>query len=100
MGYDAILSTEVDVDSPGKAELFQKIKDNFDYLYSLIGGPVEVPNGSFEIDTDADGVPDNWTLNLYAGGSAAFDTTTPAHGANAYKFTRASGASNGRGYLE
>ena len=40
MGYDAILSSEVDVDSPGKAELFQKIKDNFDYLYSLIGGPV------------------------------------------------------------
>jgi len=100
MGYDAILSTEVDVDSPGKAELFQKIKDNFDYLYSLIGGPVEVPNGSFEIDTDADGVPDNWTLNLYAGGSAAFDTTTPAHGAKAYKFTRASGAGNGGGYLE
>jgi len=100
MGYDAILSSEVDVDSPGKAELFQKIKDNFDYLYSLIGGPVEVPNGSFEIDTDADGVPDNWTLNLYAGGSAAFDTTTPAHGAKAYKFTRASGAGNGGGYLE
>ena len=100
MGYSAILSSEVDVDSPGKAELFQKIKDNFDYLYSLIGGPVEVPNGSFEIDTDADGVPDNWTLNLYAGGSAAFDTITPAHGSRAYKFTRTSGAGNGGGYLE
>ena len=40
MGYDAILSSEVDVDSPGKAELFQKIKDNFDYLYSLILGRI------------------------------------------------------------
>ncbi|MDI9562514.1 MAG: hypothetical protein QM235_15215, partial [Pseudomonadota bacterium] len=91
MGYSAILSSEVDVDSPGKAELFQKIKDNFDYLYSMMGGVVELPNGSFEIDTDADDIPDNWTRNLYAGGSAAFDTITPAHGAKAYKFTRTSG---------
>ena len=100
MGYSAILSSEVDVDSPGKAELFQKIKDNFDYLYSMMGGVVELPNGSFEIDTDADDIPDNWTRNLYAGGSAAFDTITPAHGSRAYKFTRTSGAGNGGGYLE
>jgi len=99
MGYNAILSSEVDVGSPGKAELFQKIKDNFDYLYTMIGGPVEVPNGSFEIDTDNDGIPDNWTLNLYAGGSAAFDTAS-AHGSKAYKFTRTAGAGNGGGYLE
>lgn len=100
MGYSAILSAEVDVDSPGKAELFQKVKDNFDYLYSMMGGTVELPNGSFEIDTDADGTPDNWTLNLYVGGSAAYDTSTPAHGAKAYKFTRAAGAGNGGGDLE
>ena len=100
MGYSAILSSEVDVDSPGKAELFQKIKDNFDYLYSMMGGVVELPNGSFEIDTDADDIPDNWTRNLYAGGSGAYDTATPAHGAKAYKFTRTSGAGNGGGYLE
>ena len=37
MGYSAISSSEVDVDSQGKAELFQKIKDNFDYLYSMLG---------------------------------------------------------------
>lgn len=100
MGYEAILSSEVDVDSPGKAELFQKIKDNFDFLYAMQAGPIEIPNGSFEIDTDLDGIPDNWSRNLYAGGSAAFDTTTPAHGAQGYKFTRASGAGNGGGYLE
>jgi hypothetical protein len=100
MGYNPILSSEVDVDSPGKAELFQKIKDNFDYLYSKSVMSGDVLNGSLDLDTDADGVPDNWTLNLYPNGAGEFDTSTPSHGARAFKFTRLSGAGNGGGYLE
>jgi len=100
MGYSPILSSEVDVDSPVTAELFQKIKDNFDYLYSKIGEAVNITNGSFELDTDEDDIPDNWTRNLYAGGSGTYDLSTPAHGAKAYKFTRTLGSGNGGGYLE
>jgi hypothetical protein len=96
MGYSALLSTEVDVDSPVNTTLIQKIKDNFDYLYSAIGSTGQAPvNGSFEIDSDADGIPDNWARGLYSGGSAAHDATTPFHGAKAYKFSRAAGAGNG-----
>lgn len=100
MSYQAITTDEVSGDKPGTDSLFSKIKDNFDYLYALSGDVIDVPNGTFEIDADADGIPDNWTRSLYAGGSGAFDTTTPAQGAKAYKFTRTSGAGNGGGYLE
>ncbi len=100
MGYNPILSSEVDVDSPGKAELFQKIKENFDYLYSKSAMSGDVLNGSLDLDTDADGVPDNWTLNLYPNGAGEFDESTPSHGVRAFKFTRVSGSGNGGGYLE
>ena len=100
MSYQAITTDEITGDKPGTDSLFSKIKDNFDYLYALSGDVIDVPNGTFEIDADGDGVPDNWTRSLYAGGSGAFDTTTPAQGAKAYKFTRTSGAGNGGGYLE
>jgi len=100
MSYQAITTDEISGDKPGTDGLFQKIKDNFDYLYALAGDVIDVPNGTLEIDADGDGVPDNWARSLYAGGSGAFDTTTPAQGAKAYKFTRTAGAGNGGGYLE
>ena len=99
-GYSAITTDEISADKPLTDALFQKIKDNFDYLYALSGDVIDIPNGILEIDADADGIPDNFTRALYAGGSGAFDTTTPAQGAKAYKFTRTSGAGNGGGYLE
>jgi len=99
-GYSAITTDEISADKPLTDALFQKIKDNFDYLYALSGDVIDIPNGTLEIDADADGIPDNFTRALYAGGSGAFDTTTPAQGAKAYKFTRTSGAGNGGGYLE
>ena len=47
----------------------------------------EVPNGSFEIDSDNDGIPDGWTMGLYTGGTGGFDTTNAIHGAKCYYFT-------------
>jgi hypothetical protein len=64
------------------------------------GGGDGVPNGSFEIDSDADDIPDSWSRSLYPGGSGGFETTNPAHGAKAYRFTHPGGAGNGGGYLE
>jgi hypothetical protein len=60
---------------------------------------VHVPNGSFEFDTDNNGIPDNWEITLYQNGSGGFYTTAPAHGAKAYYFTRSSGTGNGGGEL-
>lgn len=81
--------------------LWQYIKDNFDWFYSILGGLSVggVVNASFEIDSDSDGVPDNWTKNLYAGGSGAIVSTESADGKYSYKFTHPGGAGNGGGYL-
>jgi hypothetical protein len=75
----------------------QNIKDNFDALNTSITSAIEgvVPNGSFEIDSDSDGIPDNWTRYQYSGGTGAFDTSTPAHGAKAYKFTATTSSGGG-----
>lgn len=72
------------------------LKVGFDTLMGLAG----VRNGSFENDSDSDGIPDNWARTLYTGGSFALDTTTPAHGDTAIKFTRALGVGNGGGYIQ
>jgi hypothetical protein len=59
-----------------------------------------VPNGSFEVDSDNDGKPDEWTVPLlYPGGSFAFETSDVGHGARAVKFTHPGGAGNGGGLL-
>jgi hypothetical protein len=77
-----------------------QVKDNLDYLYGAVGINVgEIANGSFEVDSDADGTPDNWTLSLYAGGAGAVSTSTPGHGEKCFIFTRTSGAGNGGGQL-
>lgn len=102
MGYEALTEDEIAVGKPGRNELFAKMKANFDYLYGLIGaGNIAgiIPNASFEIDSDEDGVPDQWTKNLYAGGAGGYETSDVIHGAKAYKFTHPGGAGNGGGYL-
>jgi hypothetical protein len=101
MAYNPITSTEIQVKQPVRQELMQKVKDNFDYLYGLAGDTYgNIFNGSFEIDSDNDGIPDGWTRDLYPSGTAGYETTSPAHGAKAYKFTHPGGAGNGGGYLE
>ncbi len=56
----------------------------------------ELPNGSFENDSDGDGQPDSWTVTDYVGGSHALDTTDPYHGQQCLKMT----ATSGGGYVE
>jgi hypothetical protein len=109
MAYEALTQAECQQDEPVTTDLLLKIKNNFEYLYSLIGsgsggggggGGGGIPNGSFEIDEDGDNIPDTWTRYLYPGGSGAYDISAPMHGAKSYKFTRAAGSNNGGGYLE
>lgn len=66
---------------------------------------LQIPNGSFEIDTDADGTPDLWAKTLYTGGSFALtgnllSDTECRHGARAIKFTSPGGGGNGGGYIQ
>jgi hypothetical protein len=102
VAYSALTTAEIAVGKPITNSLMTKIKDDFDFIYPLVPTINEsvLHNGSFEIDADASGVPDNWTQHLYTNGAGAFDTTTPEHGAKAYKFTRTAGAGNGGGDLE
>jgi hypothetical protein len=104
MAFTSISQAEIAAGQPVTQALMQKVKDNDDYLYSQLGagggGEGGIQNGSFEIDADADGVPDGWTKNLYPAGGGAIETASPAHGANAYKFVQQAGPGNGGGYLD
>jgi hypothetical protein len=102
MAFSSISNSEIAIDKPVDQPLMQQIKDNFDYFNGTIGSfnTVDVLNGSFEIDADADTIPDTWTRNLYAGGSAAIITSpTGGHGSFSYQFTQPAGASQGGGDL-
>lgn len=89
-------------DSTKKTSFADVVIDDLTHLYNLSGGSGSgsgsvLQNGSFENDVDSDGIPDGWTQTLGAGASAAFDTTTPAHGTKAYKFTTSGSVDN---YIE
>ena len=99
MAYDAILDNELTVGKPTKRSLWLKVKGNFDFLFGR-SNPEGLLNGSFEYDTDADGIPDNWTRTLLAGGSSGIDTTNPQHGGKCLYFTHPGGAGNGGGYAD
>lgn len=99
MAYNPITTAEIAVGKPTKRSLWQKLKDNFDYLFGQTT-PGGLLNGSFEYDSDADGIPDNWTRTLYPGGSSGFETTNPEHGEKSYYFTHPGGAGNGGGYID
>lgn len=102
MSYNAILDGEIAVKQPVKQSLMQKIKDNFDYLYSTIAGAtgVSFPNGDFEMDSDESGVPDNWAISLFPGGSQSLDTAAPGSGSKCLKFVHPGGTGNGGGYAK
>jgi hypothetical protein len=51
-------------------------------------------NGSFEDDSNGDGIPNNWTVALYTNGTQTLDTAAPSHGTQSIKFT---GAGSGGG---
>lgn len=109
MGFVALTDAEIAPDKPVSNDLLKKVKDNFDDHEARIlsgsggggsGGIGEVLNGSFESDSDLDGIPDNWTRYLYPGGSSAFDVADYIHGKRSYKFVHPGGVGNGGGYLE
>lgn len=95
-----ITADQVDADSVVDADLTELIKEWIDYLNGQTGGVVGVPNGSFEIDADDDGDPDNWDTTPYAGGAVSLETTSPIEGAASLKFAHPGGASNGGGYAD
>lgn len=53
-------------------------------------------NGSFETDSDADGIPDNWTRTLYTAGAFSLQTTDQFNGQKSIKFTS---VGTGGGYI-
>lgn len=55
-----------------------------------------ITNGSFEIDDDADTIPDGWELSSEAGASNAIDSTESTDGAQSFRFTS---SGNGGGSL-
>lgn len=102
MPPDGITTAEIGSGRAVTQPLKTKIKDWIDYLYGQSISASKVPNGSFEIDSDADGVPDQWDKDLYAGGTFSLqdaDDDTSIHGAACAKFTHPGGASNGGGNL-
>ena len=74
--------------------------DNINLLQTLTsaGEFNLVLNPSFEDDTDADGIPDNWDRVVHSGGTVARSTTTgdQRHGVAGMKFTS---AGSGGGYI-
>jgi hypothetical protein len=109
MPYVALLDAEIQSGEPISQSLVQKIKENFDDHEARIaggggGGSVsgggDVLNGSLEADADADGVPDNFLVSYYPGGTGGFDTADYVHGTKSWRFDLNGGANTGGGYLE
>jgi len=63
---------------------------------SATGASNLVINASFEEDTDADGIPDNWTRTLYTAGTFTYDSTNQYNGTDSVKFTS---SGTGGGYI-
>ena len=93
--YKVVISDEFDTDPPTNPVI---TRDNYG-----AGETVEtanevnlIPNGSFEIDEDADNLPDNWDVVTYSGGTSALDSSDQTHGGKSMKFVS---TGNGGGYI-
>lgn len=84
--------------------IIDKVIDNLNFFFGIFSSlqAANIPNGSFEIDGDNNGIPDEWDRTLFNGGSFSLDNTAGnfIHGAKAAKFVHPGGASNGGGYLQ
>jgi len=103
MAYTSIASSEIEVGQPVDQELWQKVKDNFDFFNAEFlnrDSMNAVVNGSFE--NASSNTPENWTVTLYTGGAATYQdaTTDVMHGKGALSFTHPGGAGNGGGYVQ
>jgi len=99
MAYLSITEADIAIDKFFTHGLATKIKNNIEYLYGASSGSTDIMNGSFEIDSDGDGVPDNWEISLYRGGSSALANGIDGiHGYQCLSFTHPGGDGNGGGY--
>lgn len=71
MAFTSIPQTLITVGKAVTQRLLLYIKDNFDHFNTKISTleASNVPNGSFEIDSDIDDRPDLWSVNFYSGGT-------------------------------
>lgn len=101
MAFTSLTEEETAAGAPGSEPLFRKILDNFDALNGQIGSlaSIDIPNGSFEIDSDSDGQPDSWTRSMYPGGTGG-KNVAPAEGAACLQIAHPGGAGNGGGYYD
>ena len=77
------------------------IINNCDWLYGQLGSlPATVQNGSFEVDSDGDGQPDNIIITTSPGGQVLLDAATQAEGSKCLKFVHPGGANAGGGTAE
>ncbi len=108
MPCTARTESEISPDKPVSTGLLSKVKDNFDDHEARIGssgggtagGIGEVLNGSFEVDSDLDGVPDNWERYNYAGGSSAIDPVDKIHGKRSFRFVHPGQINQGGGWIQ
>lgn len=87
----------------GRKTLIDGVIDDLAFLYGVYSSlhSVSVPNGSFELDVDGGGEPDEWVTTLFTGGSRTIDTSAGnfLHGGKALKFVHPGGGGNGGGYV-
>lgn len=85
-----------DIRVASSTDELQYTQDNVPHaMPNVVTGNANIlPNGSFEQDTNADGVPDDWALTILTGATIATDSTTgnSSHGKYSLKFD-----SNGSG---
>jgi len=67
-------------------QITESLNANPDNLGSSESGGL-VANGSFEIDSNSDTIPDSWVLINFSGSSNAIDTTVSTYGAQSFRFT-------------
>jgi hypothetical protein len=95
--------TKPAVGDPTKKQAFaDKVIDNLTFLRAnMVAARDIIPNGSFELDSDANSIPDLWTHSNFTGGSTTLDTTAGnfIHGGKALKFVHPGGGGNGGGTL-
>lgn len=94
---------------PTKASLASALAGNDAYFFQQVAGikALGIPNGSYELDSDADGIPDGWVRTVSGGVTGARDTNTAtadvtgrAHGSSSFKFTMPGANAGATGTLE
>ena len=102
MAWNPIATADIAAGKPvcGPTGFATKTKDNFEFLYGLIGSQAAygITNGSFEIDSDANGIPDGWTVSYYPGGYGGIQATG-MDGGYMWAFIHPGGAGNGGGSI-